>query len=68
MKPKQILPSLAVATALAFGAGQAMAEELSVATFIPPQHHINSFFFKWFGEEVEERSGGYSWNANANRA
>lgn len=57
MKVKQTLMSLALATGL-LGAGQSMAEELSVATFIPPQHHINSFFFKWFGEEVEKRSGG----------
>ena len=58
MKLKQTLLSLALAAGLASGASQATAEELSVATFIPPQHHINSFFFKWFGEEVEKRSGG----------
>lgn len=34
------------------------AEELSVANFVPPQHHTNSFLFKWFGEELEKRSGG----------
>ena len=49
---------VAVLSAMALGASRAAAEELSVATFIPPQHHINSFFFKWFGEEVEKRSGG----------
>ena len=32
------------------------AEELSVATFMPPQHHINSKLFKWFGEEIAKRS------------
>ena len=58
MKLKQTLTSLAIAAGLATGGAPAMAEELSVATFIPPQHHINSFFFKWFGEEVEKRSGG----------
>ena len=36
----------------------AQAEELTVATFIPPQHHINAGLFKWFGEEIERRSAG----------
>jgi len=36
----------------------AHAEELTVATFIPPQHHINAGLFKWFGEEIDKRSGG----------
>ena len=34
------------------------AEELSVATFVPPQHHTNTGMFAWFGEEIEKRSGG----------
>lgn len=34
------------------------AEELSVANFVPPQHHTNSVLFKWFGEELAERSNG----------
>lgn len=34
------------------------AEELSVANFVPPQHHTNAVLFKWFAEEVAERSGG----------
>ncbi|MEM8631112.1 MAG: TRAP transporter substrate-binding protein [Pseudomonadota bacterium] len=41
------------------GASQsALAEELTVATFVPPQHHTNTVMFKWFGEQLEERSGG----------
>ncbi len=36
----------------------ASAEELSVATFVPPQHHSNSVMFKWFGEELAKRSNG----------
>ena len=56
MKRKML--SLAAAMGLSIGAIQATAEEFSVATFIPPQHHINSFFFDWFGKEVAERSGG----------
>lgn len=41
------------------GAGNTVkAEELSVATFVPPQHHSNTIMFKWFGEEIAKRSGG----------
>lgn len=58
MKLKKALLSLALATSVLGGAAQAMAGELSVATFIPPQHHINSFFFDWFGKEVAKRSNG----------
>ena len=35
-----------------------VAEELSVATFMPPQHHINKNLFGWFGEEIAKRSNG----------
>ena len=55
---KHALLSVMTAASLSLAANQAQAEELSVATFIPPQHHINSFFFDWFGKEVAERSGG----------
>lgn len=58
MKLKQKLLSFAMASGLALSASQTVAEELSVATFIPPQHHINSFFFDWFGKEVAKRSDG----------
>lgn len=34
------------------------AEELSVATFMPPQHHINKNLFGWFSKEIAKRSGG----------
>jgi len=48
------------ATALTFGlsAQSAVAEELTVATFVPPQHHTNTVMFAWFAEELEKRSGG----------
>ena len=39
-------------------AATAPAEELSVATFMPPQHHINKNLFGWFGKEIAKRSGG----------
>ena len=34
------------------------AEELSVGTFVPHSHETNDGMFKWFGEEIEARSGG----------
>jgi len=58
MKLRDTMLSLAMASGLALGATASAAEELSVATFIPPQHHINSYFFDWFGKELAERSGG----------
>lgn len=39
-------------------AQSAASEELSVATFVPPQHHTNTGMFAWFGEEIAKRSGG----------
>ncbi|MGR3815761.1 MAG: TRAP transporter substrate-binding protein [Cognatishimia activa] len=47
--------AIAVASTLPF---KSSAEELSVANFVPPQHHTNAFLFKWFADEVAERSGG----------
>lgn len=58
MKLGKTLLSLAAAAAMTATAPRVMAEELSVATFIPPQHHINSFYFDWLGKELKERSGG----------
>ncbi len=39
-------------------ASVAEAEELSVATFVPPSHETVTGMFAWFGREIEERSGG----------
>lgn len=50
--------AFAVATSLGLSAQTAIGEELSVATFVPPQHHSNTVMFKWFGDELEARSGG----------
>ena len=46
--------------AISFGISThaATSEELTVATFVPPQHHTNTVMFKWFGEELEKRSNG----------
>ncbi|WP_164660205.1 TRAP transporter substrate-binding protein [Tropicibacter sp. Alg240-R139] len=57
MKLTQILGALTVVASTAV-ASITHAEELSVATFIPPQHHVNANLFKWFGEELDKRSGG----------
>ena len=50
--------ALAFASTLGVAALPANAEELSVATFVPPQHHADTVMFKWFGEELAKRSGG----------
>ena len=50
--------AMALASSLGLSAQTAVGEELSVATFVPPQHHTNTGMFKWFGEEIERRSGG----------
>lgn len=48
----------AIAFSLGLSAQSAVGEELSVATFVPPQHHTNAVLFTWLGEELEARSGG----------
>ncbi|MEM1372757.1 MAG: TRAP transporter substrate-binding protein [Pseudomonadota bacterium] len=58
MNIKRIGMSAVVAAGVAIGALAAKAEELTVATFVPPQHHTNTVLFGWFAEELEARSGG----------
>jgi len=58
MKFKQFCQTTFIAIGLCLSATNAISEELSVATFVPPQHHANTVMFKWFGEELEKRSGG----------
>ena len=49
----------AIAALLALGlATPTLADELSVATFVPPQHHTNTVMFKWFGDELAKRTNG----------
>jgi len=48
----------AVTATLGLFAQSAVSEELSVATFLPPQHHTNTGMFTWFAEEIDKRSGG----------
>ncbi|MEM8631111.1 MAG: TRAP transporter substrate-binding protein [Pseudomonadota bacterium] len=47
-----------VAAALFFAAQAATAEELSVATFVPPNHETVTGALAWFEQEITERSGG----------
>ncbi len=58
MKTMRLGLALAFASTLGVAALPVHAEELSVATFVPPQHHTNTVMFKWFGEELAKRSGG----------
>ncbi len=50
--------AMTLAAALGLSAPVVTAEELSVATFVPPQHHTNTGMFAWFAKEIEARSGG----------
>lgn len=50
--------ALALASALGISAQTATGEELTVATFVPPQHHTNTVMFQWFADEIDKRSGG----------
>ncbi|WP_270728918.1 TRAP transporter substrate-binding protein [Shimia sp. Alg240-R146] len=58
MKFTRITAAATLALGLAATAQAAIGEELSVATFLPPQHHTNTGMFTWFAEEIEKRSGG----------
>ena len=58
MRIKHKCAALFVAVGLGMSATIASSEELTVATFVPPQHHTNTVMFKWFGEELSKRSGG----------
>jgi TRAP-type C4-dicarboxylate transport system substrate-binding protein len=50
--------SAAFAATLSFAAPAAMAEQLTVASFVLPQLNTNSVMFAWLAVELEDRSGG----------
>ncbi|MCK0118950.1 TRAP transporter substrate-binding protein [Loktanella sp. F6476L] len=52
------LRSTALSAILAMSAQSAIAEELSVATFVPPNHESVTGALAWFENELTERSGG----------
>lgn len=58
MKRSRLGLGFALSASLGIFAQTATSEELSVATFLPPQHHSNTGMFAWFGKEIEARSAG----------
>ena len=50
--------AVALSLAVFVPAHSAMAEELSVATFVPPNHETVTGALAWFEKEITERSGG----------
>lgn len=50
--------ALAFSTALGAAVQTASAEELSVATFVPPSHESITKALAWFENEISERSNG----------
>ena len=56
IKPLSLGTILSVA--LGLFAHTVTSEELSVATFLPPQQHTNTGMLTWFAEEIDKRSGG----------
>jgi len=54
----RILKAAAVGAALALPAKAVLAEELTVATFVPPTHESITGALAWFENEISERSGG----------
>ena len=55
---KPLLTAMVASVSLSLFTSSANSEELTVATFVPPQHHTNTVMFKWFGEELLKRSDG----------
>lgn len=58
MNFKRIGAALSVSTAIGLTALTASAEELSVATFVPPSHETITKALAWFETELTERSNG----------
>ncbi len=52
------LRAAALSLAVALPVQSALAEELSVATFVPPNHETVTVALAWFEKEITERSGG----------
>ncbi|MEM9843312.1 MAG: TRAP transporter substrate-binding protein [Pseudomonadota bacterium] len=53
-----VIRTATAAAVFGFGAQTATAEELSVATFVPPTHESITGALAWFEKEISERSGG----------
>ncbi|WP_370303247.1 TRAP transporter substrate-binding protein [Pseudooceanicola sp.] len=57
---KKTALAVAAAAALALSAvpRSALAEQLTIASFLPGPHHLHTRMLGWFGEELEKQSGG----------
>lgn len=58
MELRNYLTGALAALTLGLSAQAAFAEELSVATFVPPNHESITGALAWFENEITERSGG----------
>lgn len=58
MELRNYLTGTLTALTLGLSAQAAFAEELSVATFVPPNHESITVALAWFENEIAERSGG----------
>ncbi|MCY3879843.1 MAG: TRAP transporter substrate-binding protein [Rhodobacteraceae bacterium] len=58
MRITRFVLSAATAGMFSLATQTASAEELSVATFVPPNHETVTGMFAWFSDEIEKRSGG----------
>lgn len=56
MRSNKLIATLALA--FGFSMQVSAAEELSVATFVPPNHESVTVALAWFEKEISERSGG----------
>lgn len=54
MSFKRMLLTGALLASAGLGSQLANADELSVATFVPPTHETNVGMFKWFGEALNQ--------------
>lgn len=58
LKKTALTMAAAAALALSLAPNAAMAEQLTVASFLPGPHHLHTRMLGWFGEELEAQSGG----------
>ncbi|WP_417281002.1 TRAP transporter substrate-binding protein [Celeribacter sp.] len=57
-KKTALTVATAVALTLPLAPRAALAEQLTIASFLPGPHHLHTRMLGWFGEELETQSGG----------
>lgn len=57
-KKTALAVAAAAALALSVVPRSALAEQLTIASFLPGPHHLHTRMLGWFGEELEKQSGG----------